>query len=42
LVRKVLSYAQLRGVITALPRLPKVKREDEPRGLAFPRISRHL
>ena len=32
LVRKVLSYAQLRGVITALPRLPKVKREDEPRG----------
>lgn len=32
LVRKVLSYAQLRGVITAIPRLPKVKREDEPRG----------
>ena len=32
LVRKVLSYAQLRGIITALPRLPKVKREDEPRG----------
>lgn len=32
LVRKVLSYGQLRGAITALPRLPKVKREDEPRG----------
>ena len=32
LVRKVLSYAQLRGVITAIPRLPKVRREDEPRG----------
>lgn len=32
LVRKVLSYGQLRGVIAALPRLPKVKREDEPRG----------
>jgi len=32
LVRKVLSYGQLRGAITALPRLPKVKREDEARG----------
>lgn len=32
LVRKVLSYGQLRGAITALLRLPKVKREDEPRG----------
>lgn len=32
LVRKVLSYGQLRGAIAALPRLPKVKREDEPRG----------
>jgi hypothetical protein len=32
LVREVLSYGQLRSAITALPRLPKVKREDEPRG----------
>jgi len=42
LVRKVLSYGQLRGAITALPRLPKVKREDEPRGWFTAREYRRL
>ncbi len=42
LVRKVLSYGQLRGAITALPRLPKVKRDDEPRGWFTAREYRKL
>jgi hypothetical protein len=32
LIKKVLSYGQIRGAIETLPRIPRVKREDSPRG----------
>ena len=32
LIKKVLSYGQIRGAIETLPRIPRVRREDSPRG----------
>ena len=37
LVRKILSYAQRKGYIQAVPQIPKVKRADAPRGWFRPR-----
>ncbi len=37
LVRKILSYAQRKGFIQAVPQIPKVKKVDAPRGWFTPR-----
>ena len=37
LVRKILSYAQRKGYIQAVPQIPKVKKVDAPRGWFTPR-----
>jgi len=32
LIKKVLTYAQLRGLLSSIPTFPKVKKKDSPRG----------
>lgn len=42
LVRKVLTYAQLRGILPVLPTFPKIKKKDTPRGWFTTREYRSL